>query len=100
MPHMNVLVTGGAGYIGSVICDQLLSEGHHVVVYDNMAKGHRDAVAKHAVLVEADLLDSSALHDTFTEHGIDAVIHMAAWSLVGESMSRPSKYYRNNLWAS
>jgi UDP-glucose 4-epimerase len=97
---MNVLVTGGAGYIGSVICDQLLSEGHHVVVYDNMAKGHRDAVAKDAVLVEADLLDASALHDAFTEHGIDAVIHMAAWSLVGESMSRPSKYYRNNLWAS
>ena len=52
---MRVFVTGGAGYIGSVICDQLLAEGHHVVVYDNMAKGHRDAVAKHAVLVEAEI---------------------------------------------
>jgi UDP-glucose 4-epimerase len=97
---MNVLVTGGAGYIGSVICDQLLEEGHHVVVYDNMAKGHRDAVAAEAVLVEADLLDVDALKSTFTLHAIDAVIHMAAWSLVGESMSTPAKYYRNNLWAS
>jgi UDP-glucose 4-epimerase len=97
---MNVLVTGGAGYIGSVICDQLLTQGHRVVVYDNMAKGHRDAVPEKAVLVEADLLDSSVLRDTFSKYGVDAVIHMAAWSLVGESMSLPAKYYRNNLWAS
>ncbi len=96
---MNVLVTGGAGYIGSVICDQLLAEGHRVVVYDNMAKGHRDAVAEEAALVEADLLDSTALKETLSQYAIEAVIHMAAWSLVGESMSRPSKYYRNNLWA-
>jgi UDP-glucose 4-epimerase len=97
---MNVLVTGGAGYIGSVICDQLLADGHRVVVFDNLAKGHREAVAHKAVLIEADLLDSTALHDALSKHGIEAVIHMAAWSLVGESMSRPSKYYRNNLWAS
>jgi UDP-glucose 4-epimerase len=96
---MNVLVTGGAGYIGSVICDQLIADGHKVIVYDNMAKGHRDAVSPDAVLVEADLLDTSALADAFAENDVEAVIHMAAWSLVGESMSRPSKYYRNNLWA-
>src|SRR3954470_23409679 len=97
---MNVLVTGGAGYIGSVICDQLLEDGHCVVVYDNMAQGHRDAVSSEAVLVEADLLDAEALKKTLSTHAIEAVVHMAAWSLVGESMSQPSKYYRNNLWAS
>ncbi len=97
---MNVLVTGGAGYIGSVICDQLIAEGHHVVVYDNLAKGHRDAVAAGAVLVEADLLDVESLTDALRRHHVDAVMHMAAWSLVAESMSRPGKYYRNNLWAS
>src|SRR5690349_6375156 len=97
---MNVLVTGGAGYIGRVICDQLLDEGHQVVIYDNLAKGHRDAVAAEAVFVEADLLDADALGRTLRAHAIAAVVHMAAWSLVGESMSQPSKYYRNNLWAS
>ena len=97
---MNVLVTGGAGYIGSVICDQLLESGHRVVVYDNMAKGHRDAVADSAIVVESDLLDVEVLKQTLRDHAIDAVIHMAAWSLVGESMSQPEKYYRNNLWAS
>ena len=97
---MNVLVTGGAGYIGSVICDQLIEDGHRVVVYDNMAKGHRDAVSDKAVLVDADLLDVDTLKRTLREHAVEAVIHMAAWSLVGESMSQPAKYYRNNLWAS
>ncbi|HET9833038.1 MAG TPA: UDP-glucose 4-epimerase GalE [Vicinamibacterales bacterium] len=96
---MNVLVTGGAGYIGSVICDQLLAEGHGVVVLDNLSKGHRDALAKEATLVEADLLDSTAVSDALKRHRVDAVIHMAASSLVGESMSEPMKYYRNNLWA-
>jgi len=96
---MNVLVTGGAGYIGSVICDQLLAEGHRVVVIDNLSKGHRDALAAEATLVEADLLDSAAVYETLKHHQVEAVIHMAASSLVGESMSQPSKYYRNNLWA-
>jgi UDP-glucose 4-epimerase len=96
---MNVLVTGGAGYIGSVICDQLLAEGHAVVVLDNLSKGHRDALAEEATLVEADLLDSPAVTDALKRHHVDAVIHMAASSLVGESMAEPIKYYRNNLWA-
>jgi UDP-glucose 4-epimerase len=96
---MNVLVTGGAGYIGSVICDQLLAEGHVVVVLDNLSKGHRDAVAAGAAFVEADLLDGPAVADVLTRHRVDAVVHMAASSLVGESMSQPLKYYRNNLWA-
>jgi|SRR5215831_6049956 len=96
---MNVLVTGGAGYIGSVICDQLLADGHAVVVLDNLSKGHRDALAQEATLVEADLLDSPAVTDAMKRHHVDAVIHMAASSLVGESMTEPIKYYRNNLWA-
>ena len=96
---MNVLVTGGAGYIGSVICDQLLAAGHGVVVLDNLSKGHRDALAEQATLVEADLLDTPAVSRALTRHHVDVVIHMAASSLVGESMSQPLKYYRNNLWA-
>ncbi len=97
---MNVLVTGGAGYIGSVITDQLIGDGHTAIVLDNLAKGHRDAVPAAAEFVEADLLDADALREALGHHPIDAVIHMAAWSLVGESMSQPGKYYRNNFGAS
>jgi UDP-glucose 4-epimerase len=82
-----------------VICDQLLAEGHGVVVLDNLSKGHRDAVASNATFVEADLLDTPAVSDALTRHHVDAVVHMAASSLVGESMTQPLKYYRNNLWA-
>jgi UDP-glucose 4-epimerase len=97
---MRVLVTGGAGYIGSVITDQLLTDGHTVVVYDNLSKGHAYAVAPDATLVEADLLTEDTLQTTLIDHRIDAVIHMAASSLVGESMTDPGRYYRNNVVAS
>jgi UDP-glucose 4-epimerase len=97
---MRVLVTGGAGYIGSVITDQLLDAGHHVTVYDNFSKGHRDAVAESATLVDADLLNGAVLLDTLRAQRIDAVVHMAASSLVGESMTKPEQYYRNNVIAS
>jgi UDP-glucose 4-epimerase len=97
---MRVLVTGGAGYIGSVITDQLIDDGHQVVVYDNLSKGHADAVASKAIFVEADLMSADALHAALREHEIDAVMHMAASSLVGESMTNPSRYYQNNLVAS
>src|SRR5688500_13051592 len=97
---MRVLVTGGAGYIGSVITDQLIADGHAVVVYDNLSKGHRDAVAQDATLVEADLLEDHTLKATLVEHRIEAVIHMAASSLVGESMTDPGRYYVNNVDAS
>jgi UDP-glucose 4-epimerase len=94
---MKVFVTGGAGYIGSVVSEQLVSDGHEVVVYDNLSKGHRDAVVPAARFVEGDLHDAEKLRETL--NGIDAVIHMAAFSLVGESVEKPAKYYHNNLVA-
>jgi UDP-glucose 4-epimerase len=97
---MRILVTGGAGYIGSVISDQLVSDGHTVVVYDNLSKGHTDAVPEAATLVTADLLDADTLGETLQSHQIEAVIHMAASSLVGESMTAPDRYYENNVVAS
>jgi len=97
---MRVLVTGGAGYIGSVITDQLLENGHDVVVLDNFVKGHRDAVPAAATLIEDDLLNERVLSATLEDHRIEAVVHMAAFSLVGESMADPGKYYRNNVVAS
>jgi UDP-glucose 4-epimerase len=96
---MRILVTGGAGYIGSVITDQLVDGGHDVVIYDNFSKGHRDAVAESATVIQADLLDASALRDALRTYRIEAVVHMAAASLVGESMTSPERYYRNNVIA-
>jgi UDP-glucose 4-epimerase len=96
---MRVLVTGGAGYIGSVVTEQLLGDGHQVVVYDNLSKGHRDAVVAGAELVEGDLVDAAKLNQTLRERQIEAVIHMAASSLVGESVEKPNKYYQNNVVA-
>jgi UDP-glucose 4-epimerase len=97
---MRVLVTGGAGYIGSVITDQLIADGHAVVVYDNLSKGHAYAIPPEATFVQADLLDDDTLRATLATHDIDAVIHMAASSLVGESMTNPGRYYVNNTVAS
>lgn len=97
---MRILVTGGAGYIGSVITDQLVSDGHTVVVYDNLSKGHADAVPAETTLVTSDLLDEDTLRATLESHEIEAVIHMAASSLVGESMTNPERYYQNNVVAS
>src|SRR5689334_20782109 len=97
---MRVLVTGGAGYIGSVVAEELLRRDHEVVVYDSLYKGHQGAVAEGARFVQGDLLDSDLLRATLSERRIEAVVHMAADSLVGESVQQPGKYYRNNLVAS
>src|SRR5262245_55177071 len=97
---MRVLVTGGAGYIGSVVVEILLQRGHHVVVYDNLFKGHADVVPPGTPLVIADLLDADTLKRALREHRIDAVVHMAALSLVGESVQDPARYYQNNVHAS
>jgi UDP-glucose 4-epimerase len=96
---MRVLVTGGAGYIGSVVTEQLIGDGHEVVVYDNLSKGHRAAVVDGADLVNADLTDVDTLNQTLKKRKIEAVIHMAASSLVGESVEHPGKYYQNNVVA-
>src|SRR4051812_16919664 len=94
---MRVLVTGGAGYIGSVITDQLIADAHSVVVYDNLSKGHRESVSEQATFIAGDLLDQEAIAAALKSHAIDAVIHMAASSLVGESMTNPERYYLNNV---
>jgi UDP-glucose 4-epimerase len=96
---MRVLVTGGAGYIGSVVAEELIRDGHETVVYDSLYKGHRAAVDPQATFVGADLMDGERLRHTLSEHKIEAVIHMAADSLVGESVTHPAKYYRNNVIA-
>ena len=96
---MHILVTGGAGYIGSVVTEELVNDGHDVVVYDDLSKGHRGAVVEGAELVEGTLLDADKLRQTLTSNRIDAVIHMAAFSLVGESVEKPAKYYQNNVVA-
>lgn len=96
---MRVLVTGGAGYIGSVVSEQLVNDGHEVVIYDNLSKGHRGAVVEGARFVQGDLLEADQLRQTLNDNRIEAVIHMAASSLVGESVQEPSKYYHNNVVA-
>jgi UDP-glucose 4-epimerase len=94
---MKVLVTGGAGYIGSVVTEELVKDGHEVVVYDSLYKGHREAVVAGAAFVQADLADAAALREALSANRIEAVVHMAADSLVGESCEDPAKYYRNNV---
>jgi UDP-glucose 4-epimerase len=96
---MRVMVTGGAGYIGSVVTEELLRDGHQTVVYDDLSKGHRQSVSDGAEFVHADLADYEQLGRTLRDARIEAVIHMAASSLVGESVTEPSKYYRNNIVA-
>lgn len=93
---MNILVTGGAGYIGSHVAKKLNNIGHHVVVYDNLLKGHREAVLT-AKFVKGDLADKKLLSEIMQSEGIEAVVHLAAHSIVGESMEKPGKYFQNNL---
>ncbi len=93
---MNILVTGGAGYIGSHVGKKLAEAGYNVIVLDNLSKGHREAVKKGKLLV-GDLADTGLLDRILEEEEIQGVIHLAADSLVGESMEKPGKYYRNNV---
>jgi UDP-glucose-4-epimerase GalE len=93
---MRILVTGGAGYIGSHAVRFFLSRGHEVWVYDNLSYGHRAAVPKERLLV-GDLAEQSRLDQALVEHRIEAVVHFAAYAYVGESVEQPAKYYQNNL---
>jgi len=93
---MNILVTGGAGYIGSHVLKALLKEGHQVVTFDNLQKGHKKAIIG-GKFIKGDLADKELLNQVMEKNQIEGVIHLAADSLVGESMENPGKYYRNNF---
>ncbi len=94
---MNILVTGGAGYVGSVCAEILITRGHAVFVFDNLSVGYRRAVPQSAVFFEGDLADRQALDRLFAAHQIEAVMHFAAFALVEESVQKPSAYYVNNV---
>ena len=95
---MAILVCGGAGYIGSHAVHQLIARGEEVVIVDNLQTGHRGALHPQAVFCEGDIRDAAALDRIFTERSIEAVIHFAANSLVGESMEQPLLYFNNNVY--
>ncbi len=92
----DILVTGGAGYIGSHVVNELLRQGNRPIVYDNLQAGHRQAVGS-ARFVHGDLADSERLKETFRSHSVRAILHFAAHSLVGESVKDPLKYFSNNV---
>jgi UDP-glucose 4-epimerase len=94
---MNILVTGGAGYIGSVIVEQLIAAGESVVVFDNLSQGHRGAVHPSALFVEGDLANRAAIDAALSQHRPDAVMHFASRTLVGESMQKPFLYLGDNV---
>src|SRR5438067_4189259 len=94
---MNILVVGGAGYIGSVCAELLLNEGHQVAILDNLSEGHRAAVDRRAHFIQLDLANRDGLAQAVVRSCPDAIMHFAASALVGESMRDPSKYFRNNV---
>ena len=94
---MNVFVTGGAGYIGSICTEELLNAGHQVTVFDNLSEGHRSAVDPRAAFVQGDLANYAEVSAALKDAAPEAVLHVAAASLVPESMVNPSKYFRNNV---
>ncbi len=94
---MKILVTGGAGYIGSVVVEELVKQGEEVVVFDNLYQGHRAAVHPEAAFVEGDLADRTAVDALFDEHRPEAIMHFASHTLVGESMEKPFLYLTENV---
>ncbi|MCP3692297.1 MAG: UDP-glucose 4-epimerase GalE [Planctomycetaceae bacterium] len=93
---MKILVTGGAGYVGSHAVRRMQESGHDIWVYDNLSTGHRESVSA-GQLIEGDLSDQSHLQSVLADQAIDVVMHFAASTLVGESVTNPGKYYRNNV---
>jgi len=94
---MQILVTGGAGYIGSVIANRLFCDGHEVVVIDDLRYGHRSAVPDQAEFHKVDIVDSRAVEEVFVQHQFEAVVHLAAEAAVGESVIDPGKFYTVNV---
>lgn len=94
---MNILVTGGAGYVGSHCVEELCEAGEDVVVFDNLYYGHREAVHPKATFVEGDLKDADVVNRLFKDNSFDAVMHFASYSLVGESMEQPLLYIGDNI---
>ena len=94
---MNVLVTGGAGYVGSIVTERLLREGHEVIVLDNLQQGHKEAVLPPAEFILTDICDTSSLESVFCQFKIDAVMHMAAETVVEYSMTDPRRYFQTNI---
>ena len=102
-----ILITGGAGYIGSHTALELLNEGYEVVVYDNLCNSSKESLkrveeltGKHITFYEGDVMDEAALKEMFEKENVDAVIHCAALKAVGESVQKPLEYYRNNITGS
>ena len=94
---MKVFVTGGAGYIGSVTVEMLVDRGHDVVIFDNLERGHPEALHPAARFIRGDLRDRAAVEEAVARSGAEAVVHFAAYALVGESMTNPEMYFGNNL---
>lgn len=94
---MKIFLTGGAGYIGSVTAELLLDTGHEVTVFDSLERGHREAVDGRARFVQGDLRDREAVREAMGDARPDAVMHFAAYALVGESMQKPELYFGNNV---
>lgn len=95
---MNVLVTGGAGYIGSHATKMLIDQGYRVVVIDNLSTGYKEALDNRAKFYQVDIREKDKVVDIIKDETIEAIIHFAAFSLVGESMANPLKYYNNNVY--
>ncbi len=94
---MNILVTGGAGYIGSIVVEQLIKAGESVVVFDNLYQGHKHAVHPQAAFIQGDLSNRAEIDAVFNAHAIDAIMHFASHTLVGESMEQPFLYLGENV---
>lgn len=96
---MTILVTGGAGYIGSHVVEMLIDDGYDVVVFDNLSAGHRDAVHKKATFFQGDLMNPPDIERLFSQYTFDGIMHFASHIMVGESMEKPFKYFRDNVGA-
>ena len=94
---MKILVTGGAGYIGSITVERLIKAGAEVVVFDNLYQGHEDAIHPDAVFVKGDLADKTAVETAISQHKPDGIMHFASYTLVGESVEKPFMYLRDNI---